>query len=386
MGPYSLNWTGPDGFTSVLSDLGDLSAGEYILNVIDDAGCLATASVSITEPETLEITLTDLVNATCNTSEDASILVDITGGTSPYSYSWSGPNGFESTDESLVFVSAGTYELTLTDSRGCTSNSSYDVGFNFVFNAVAGDDQEICFSDQPVSFIGSIEGDLGDQPTFEWTLLSEDLISSDSLLSINEEPGLYEFVFIASSGACSDSDTLSVEIIEGPDADAGEDLEVFAEENFTLGGNPTSSNGTAFAWSPNPTLSFDTTLANPTGYLLETTEFVVLVTDANGCVNSDTVLVEVLPEVSVSSGFTPNGDGINDFWVIDNMELFPNNVVQIFNRWGQVLYEANGYNMSTAWDGKYENKDVPAGTYYYTIELNDPRFPDPITGPITINR
>ena len=386
MGPYELDWTGPDGFASTLSELSGLSAGEYILNVTDDAGCSAATDADILEPAPLEINISDLVNATCNTSEDGSILVDVSGGNEPYEYNWTGPDGFASEDESLVFIAPGTYNLNVNDSRECFANESFNVDFNFVFNADAGPDQEICFSDQPLTLTGSINGDLGNDPSYEWSLLSGDLLSTDSILNINEESGTYVFVFRAFSGACSDSDTLTLEILEGPDVDAGQDQEVFAEENFTLGGNPTSASGVAFAWSPNPTLSFDTTLANPSGFLLETTEFVVLVTDASGCINSDTVLVEVLPEVSVSSGFTPNGDGLNDFWIIDNMELFPNNVVQIFNRWGQVLYEANSYNMSTAWDGKYENKDVPVGTYYYTIELNDPRFPDPITGPLTINR
>jgi len=385
-GPYALEWSGPDGFTSILSDLEGLAPGQYELLVTDDVGCSANETVEITEPDVLEISLTDLVDATCNTSEDGSIIIELTGGTEPYEYNWTGPNGFESSDESLVFIREGEYNLDVIDSRGCEASSSYTVGFNFIFNAITDTDQEICFSDLPSTFIGSVDGNLGDQASFEWTLLAGDQVSDDSLLTVNEQPGDYEFVFTASSGACADSDTLAIEILEGPDADAGNDLEVFAEENFTLGGNPTSNNGVSFAWTPNPTLSFDTTLANPAGFLLETTEFVVLVTDANGCLNSDTVLVEVLPDVSVSSGFTPNGDGVNDFWVIDNMELFPNNVVQIFNRWGEVLYEANGYNMSTAWDGKYQNKDVPVGTYYYTIELNDQRFPDPITGPITINR
>jgi gliding motility-associated-like protein len=77
---------------------------------------------------------------------------------------------------------------------------------------------------------------------------------------------------------------------------------------------------------------------------------------------------------------------VNDTWIIDNMELFPNNVVSVFNRWGALLYQASRYNAGNAWDGTFESKPVPIGTYYYTIELNDPRFPEPFTGPITIYR
>ncbi|MFN2423930.1 MAG: gliding motility-associated C-terminal domain-containing protein, partial [Cryomorphaceae bacterium] len=142
----------------------------------------------------------------------------------------------------------------------------------------------------------------------------------------------------------------------------------------------------SYEWTPIAGGSFDGGAENPRGFLTETTIFTVVVTDAEGCTASDSVLVTVLPSVEISSGFTPNNDGVNDRWIIDNIELFPESLVSIFNRWGQLLYRQRSYNMGNAWDGTYEGSALPIGTYYYTIELNDPRFPEPFTGPITIYR
>ena len=73
----------------------------------------------------------------------------------------------------------------------------------------------------------------------------------------------------------------------------------------------------------------------------------------------------------VYNGFTPNGDGTNDFFVIDNIDKYPNNNVHIFNRWGNKLFSTSRYNnVTNNWDGKVNGKPVASGTYYYLI-VND---------------
>lgn len=69
---------------------------------------------------------------------------------------------------------------------------------------------------------------------------------------------------------------------------------------------------------------------------------------------------------------TPNGDGINDEWIITNLEDFKNNKVTIFDRWGSMIYRASGYdNESVVWKGENKNGTlVPTGTYFYTIEVD----------------
>jgi len=67
---------------------------------------------------------------------------------------------------------------------------------------------------------------------------------------------------------------------------------------------------------------------------------------------------------------TPNADGANDVFFIQNVETFPNNELTIYNRWGHKVYETRGY--ANDWDGTYKGKPLPVGTYYYYIKLNDP--------------
>jgi gliding motility-associated-like protein len=107
----------------------------------------------------------------------------------------------------------------------------------------------------------------------------------------------------------------------------------------------------------------------------------------NGCSASDTVRVKVRTDVRVANGFSPNNDDQNDFWNIYNIQAYPNADIQVFNRWGALVYKAKGsdlQNLADYWNGKSEGKDVPVSTYYYIIDLNNNQ--KPFTGSITLVR
>jgi len=76
--------------------------------------------------------------------------------------------------------------------------------------------------------------------------------------------------------------------------------------------------------------------------------------------------------VTVHNAFSPNGDGLNETFIIDNIEAYPSNHVYIYNRYGQLLWNEPGYNnTTTVWDGKTQDgKTLYAGTYFYIIEIN----------------
>jgi gliding motility-associated-like protein len=174
-----------------------------------------------------------------------------------------------------------------------------------------------------------------------------------------------------------------VDILSAPFADAGPDQTIFVQGTAQLGGSPTAPPGSTVLWSPDSLLS-DATVQDPAFDPGVTTWFTVTVTAQNGCIATDSVLITVLPDVVIPTGFTPNGDGWNDTWVIDLVDLFPNIEVEVYNRWGELLFRSVGYKQP--WDGKYKGGFVPVGTYYYVINLNDPAFPDPYTGPLTVIR
>ena len=86
------------------------------------------------------------------------------------------------------------------------------------------------------------------------------------------------------------------------------------------------------------------------------------------------VLPPCLDDIFIPNGFSPNGDGENDLWFIPDLEeCFPENEVQIFNRWGDLVFSQINYDSNNAWDGTWQQngKDVPDGTYFYILIYDD---------------
>jgi gliding motility-associated-like protein len=69
--------------------------------------------------------------------------------------------------------------------------------------------------------------------------------------------------------------------------------------------------------------------------------------------------------INISNTFTPNGDGINDYWEIKGLVAYENSTVDVYNRYGQLLFHSVGY--PKPWDGTFQGKQAPSGTYYYVV-------------------
>lgn len=106
-------------------------------------------------------------------------------------------------------------------------------------------------------------------------------------------------------------------------------------------------------------------------------------TSSDGCVVTDsiTILVKVVP-INPPNAFSPNQDGINDTWHITDLQNFPDCTVDVFNRYGQIVYRSKGYNNN--WDGTFNNQLLPIGTYYYIIKASP--IAQPISGSVSIIR
>jgi large repetitive protein len=126
--PYSISWTGPNGFTSTNEDIENLIAGEYCATVTDTNGCSTTSCLELTQPDSIVFAFTTSLfngnfNISCNGENDGSIATIVTGGVDPISIAWTGPNGFTSTNLNITNLLAGEYCASIVDGNGCTADT-----------------------------------------------------------------------------------------------------------------------------------------------------------------------------------------------------------------------------------------------------------------------
>ncbi len=147
------------------------------------------------------------------------------------------------------------------------------------------------------------------------------------------------------------------------------------------GNTGTSTDSIVYKWAPKSLCASSTcsSVAN-----LAPGTYSVMVFHYNGGVLKDSVVIQNIVvagstepcQITIYNGMTPNGDGVNDYFAIDNIEQFPGNIVSIYNRWGQRLAEIKDYdNKDSAhrWEGTMppSNNTAPSGTYFYIIDLNN---------------
>jgi len=185
--------------------------------------------------------------------------------------------------------------------------------------------------------------------------------------------------------ACSDSAVIAqtwIHIYPAVVAEAGPDRIIPSGTQDTLSGTISGGSGfLRFKWQP-LSLLLDSISLNPvTITLLSDTSFILTVTDSlTGCSTTDTVHIRIKKPnsnefdcIKVYNVITPNGDGLNDEWIIDCIVNYPDNKVEIFNEWGDLVARYTNYdNVSRVWKGTdLRGMHVPDGTYYYVLTIKD---------------
>ncbi|MGM0624244.1 MAG: gliding motility-associated C-terminal domain-containing protein [Bacteroidota bacterium] len=287
--PYRYQWYDPDyALAGIQEDLHDVRAGEYQLEVTDTNNCRSEVSVSLTQPEPIQLSLSGS-DIQCHGASTGTITSQVSGGEPGYSYNWSNGN----TDANPINLPAGQYTLTVTDENGCEA-----------------------FDDMTLYEPSQIEIELYSTP-----------VSCEA-----QSDGTAEALVIGGSGAY--------------------------EYNWNTGAT-------------------DSEITDLTEGL-----YILTVTDIFECEATDSVIVSKndIDCISIPSSFTPNGDGFNDNWVIRNAYLFQECKLQVFNKWGNIVYETTGYN--DPWDGKFQGEVLPSGTYYYIFKTRPES--EEKTGTVTI--
>jgi gliding motility-associated-like protein len=136
----------------------------------------------------------------------------------------------------------------------------------------------------------------------------------------------------------------------------------------------TATGGTSYAWANNSSIVNGLNSATLEVRPRETTTYTVTATNASGCTETKTFTLTVLDDyelVKATNILSPNNDGYNDKWLIDNIDFYPNNEVKVFDKAGRIVYRKKGYDNS--WDGTLNGSALAEGTYYYVIDFGTNR-------------
>ncbi|MBK9758610.1 MAG: SprB repeat-containing protein [Flavobacteriales bacterium] len=321
--PYTIAWSGTNGFVSASEDITGAAAGEYTLVVTDAIGCSATSIITLVEPTAVSTSVTAAVlnggsSTSCNGGTDGSIDLTIAEGTQPYTIAWSGPNGFGSNNEDINNLSAGDYTAVVTDANGCTSASSITltapsvIDIDLTASQFSGGYNIPCFGSSVGTITSTINGGL---PGYTYLWSSNNGFSSTSQDLSGLPAGDYTIIVTDANGCTG---TASITLLEPVVLDATNTLSATGNGyEVSCAGNDGAialdiTGGTQPAqvgwFSTNGYASQDEDI---TGLSAGTYELTII--DDNGCNFSDT-LVLTQPEQLVGT-ITPSGvicNGAND--------------------------------------------------------------------------
>ena len=233
-------------------------------------------------------------------------------------------------------------------------------------SADAGVYRKIC-PDTSVSIGGSPTGSGGVGPlSYAWA--PKVSLNDSTLINPTASPTVTTTYTVTVKGSNGEAqkDTVTI-FVYNAYLNAGRDTTIQQGQTITM--HAQTSGATWIYWYPNSGHIYYPNTANPDVFPVVTTTYTVAAFFSNGgCTIYDIVKVTVIKggNLFFYNTFTPNGDGSNDVFYIGNIEQYPDNVLEIYNRYGQKVFTKTGY--QNDWDGKFLNDELPAGTYFYILD------------------
>ena len=369
---YFYLWNDPSAQTTATAT--GLAPDIYSVTVTDANGCTVTSqTVNISGPTNALVVTADSTDETCLLN-DGSAQVFVLGGVPNYDFDWSGPSGYTNSNASISNLAPGLYNVSVTDANGCEVSTTTTV--NAVTDILL--PGNVSLLDTTICLGSTITLDVQEKPGLFYTW-DDGSTEADRVVSPTESLNNYFLTVI-------DPNCLSPYLVEAIVRVTYVENSIESNSSNIVGGNPIIKMGDdinlqsenlfdGYSWS-NGSQSNNITVQP------QASSWYSLTVDSSGCLGIDSIYVVlgVIPYDAI----TPNGDQMNDTWEILDIENYPQALVKVFNRWGEIVHQTSGGNSYIAWDGTYESEELPVGTYYYVIDLNNNE--EPQTGPITIIR
>lgn len=362
LAPYGYAWSQG---VSTTDTARNLLAGTYTYTVTDNSNCTFTQSATVTQPDELILNVS-VTNVTCNNADNGTLTATGTNGTQPYSYAITndGINFQNSNSGQYTALMPGNYVVLLTDANGCTDSGSVTIteAAALAISTTAVD--VLCYGDDNGQLSISISN--GVQP-LTYTLSSGDQNSTGLFTNLSADSYT---ITVTDANNCTitdmadiiEPDSLTVSIT--PDS-----IEINLGQVVVLQSSNNQLGSVTYNWQPAAGLSCnDCDAPEFNGYT--SLNYTLLVTNADGCTGTANARVTVKPsyDIFIPNGFSPNGDGANDYWMMyGNMQGIKQMSIMVYNRTGEKVFEANDINFT--WDGKYKGVNSPPGVYVYVAKF-----------------
>lgn len=362
--PYTYLWDDNCNQTTAVASSNCITAGNYCVTVTDNNGCTAQDCDVVTEPTDLSLSFM-IVDVSCFGSCDGNATVIPSGGVGPYSYNWNGIPGTNNSTTQATGLCAGTFNLVVTDANGCQEDT-----LSWVVNQ------------PPQISISSV------------VVVNETCFGlCDGSISINAPNGV---LFSIDGGTSFQPNGMFVGLCVGNYSIVVRDInDCSTTSTATITGPPPVN--ASFIASPQPTTIFNTVIqftnqsSGAIAYLWDfagignsvlvdpsfefpddtsgTYPVCLLATNANACVDTFCLNV-VINEAFVlyaPNAFSPDGNGLNEVFFVYGNDIDPNAfTLQIFNRWGELIFTSNS--LDDGWDGTHKGLKVKNDVYVWKVK------------------
>ena len=380
--PATGTWTinpGSVAGTGTNTTISGLAVGTYSFTVTDANGCTSQPSENVVIVQTNVAPESPVQTTDCSLGSGNSVITVISPTGAGLEYSFDG--GQYQNETTFIGVANGTHTITVRNSSGCTSTvTSFrvscgcplsmtvtsSVSNDGAYNINCAGDKTGSIDVMATDYTGSvnylwIDGYIGSSRTnlsagkYKVIITDSNNCQADSVITLTE-PEKIKMSFNITEPFCP----------EKPDGDI--------RVNVTGG---ISNADYTYKWSDFSASNYISNI--PSGF------YKVTVTDNNGCSAADSLWLNSLNKTCliIPEAFSPNGDLINDLWIIGNTDLYPKMEIIIYNRWGQSVWKSEiGY--PVPWDGRSEGVNLPVDSYHYVIDLHNGLRP--VVGSVTIIR